>query len=180
VAAACLGPAPCPSLLAAPPISIESDSLRIAIRADARAIEFTSKASGINYCVVPSAPFARVKKDGKLLDATKATLSAGRLRLDFDGVSAELKLTSAKHSITVEVLSVTGEGVDELLFANVPLTLKGDAHEPFRGLCASIELADGCAGLAACDELVAGELLSAFWVCRSEGGVDRMRAERVA
>lgn len=126
-----------------PVITIESDSLRLSIGADAHSIEFTDKASATNYSTQkPGSVFARVKKDGKLFDATKAMLTDGSLILDFEraNVSAAFKLVGAGHSITVEVLSVTGDGVEELLFANVPLTLKGEAQEPFAACALALNL----------------------------------------
>ena len=126
-----------------PVITVESDSLRLSVGADARTIEFTDKASGTNYGTEePGTVFARVKKGGKLFDATKAALSGGRLVLDFAdaGVSAAFKVVGEKHSIAVEVLSVVGEGGEELLFANVPLTLKGAASEPFAACALALNL----------------------------------------
>ena len=131
------------SVVGKPVLAVESDSLRWSLGDDARSIEFTDKASGANYCARNPGPvFARVKKGGTLFDATKAALAGERLALDFAGagVSAVFKVTGARHSIAVEVLSVTGQGVEEMLFANVPLTLKGDAREPFAACALALNL----------------------------------------
>ncbi len=126
-----------------PSLTVESDSLRLTIGADAHALEFTDKSSGTNYCPKnPSAAFARVKKAGKFFEATAASLTEGRLVLEFGGagVSAALKIVGAKHSVAVEVLSVTGDGVEEFMFADVPLTLKGAANEPFAACALALNL----------------------------------------
>ena len=126
-----------------PAITVGSDSLRLVIGADARTLEFTDKSSGTNYCARnPDVAFARLKKAGKSFEATTAVLTEGRLVLEFGGagVSATLKVVGAKHSVTVEVLSVTGDGVEEFVFADVPLTLKGAESEPFAGCALALNL----------------------------------------
>jgi len=122
---------------------VESDSVRLSVGSDGRASEFTDKASGINYCEPkPGAPFASVKKGGKIFNAKKAVLENGMLAFDFGdaNVSLELKITGTSHSIAVEVISVTGDGVEECTFVNLPLTLKGDIEEPFAGCALALNL----------------------------------------
>ena len=109
-------------------LTVESDALRLVIGANAHTLEFTDKSSASNYATRnPGVAFARVKKVGKFFDATVASLTEGRLVLEFAGAgaSAALKFIGAKHSVTVEALSVTGDGVEEFVFADVPLTLNG-------------------------------------------------------
>ena len=132
-----------PLLGAEAALKIESDALRWAIGEDARTIEFTDKASGVNYCLpLPGAAFATVKKGGKEFEATRAELSEGQLTLDFGeaGVRVALQIAGVKHSIAVEVLSVTGEGVEECVFVRLPLTLKGAAEEPFAACALALNL----------------------------------------
>ena len=51
-----------------PALTVESDSLRLALGANAHTTEFTDKSSGTNYCARnPGTAFARVKKAGKFL-----------------------------------------------------------------------------------------------------------------
>lgn len=130
-------------------LRVESDSLQWAIRADARTAEFIDKSSGSNTCSRPGAAFASVKKGGKLFNATKAVLSDGRLTLEFGeaGVGVDLKVTGVKHSIAVEVLAVTGDGVEECTFAQLPLTLKGAGDEPFAACALALNLQTDVRGL---------------------------------
>lgn len=126
-----------------PALAAESDSLRLSIGTNAHILEFTDKTSSTNYCHRnPTVAFARVKKAGKFFAATKAAQTDGRLVLEFAdaGVSTALKVVGAKHSISVEVLSVTGDGVEELVFADVPLTLKAIATEPFAACALALNL----------------------------------------
>ena len=126
-----------------PALNVESDSLRLAVGTNAHTLEFTDKSSGTNYCARnPGTAFARVKRAGKFFPATTAALTDGRLVLEFagTGVSATLRVVGAKHSVTVEVLSVTGDGVEEFVLAEVPLTLKGAAAEPFAACALALNL----------------------------------------
>lgn len=124
-------------------LTVESDSLRLIIGTNAHTLEFTDKSSGTNYSPQnPGTAFARLKKAGQPFEATAATASDGRLRLEFAGagVSATLKILGAKHSVSVEVLSLIGDGVEEFTFADVPLTLKGAPEEPFAACALALNL----------------------------------------
>ncbi len=124
-------------------LRVESESVRLAVGADARTAEFADKTSGINYCVPESgAAFAAVKKAGKRFPARKAVLADGRLHLDFGdaGVSAALAIAGGRNSIVVEVVSVSGEGVEEFTFVSLPLALKGASDEPFAACALALNL----------------------------------------
>ncbi|MBP9901071.1 MAG: hypothetical protein KBH45_06400 [Verrucomicrobia bacterium] len=126
-----------------PAVTVESNALRLTVGTNAHILEFTDKSSGINYAAQnPTTAFARVKKGGKFFAATAAKLTDGRLVLEFadTGVTAALRVVGAKHSVTVEVLAVTGEGVEEFVFADVPLKLKGAEAEPFAGCALALNL----------------------------------------
>jgi len=124
-------------------LTVESATLRLTIGTNAHALEFTDKSSGVNYCRQnPGAAFARVKRAGKFYEATTAKQTNGQLTLAFAGtdITATLRLLAAKHSVTVEVLSVAGDGVEEFVFADVPLTLTGAEEEPFAGCALALNL----------------------------------------
>ncbi len=125
-------------------ISVESDTLRLVVGTNARAIGFIDKATGINYADLKRGGivFARVKRDGKMILATQAAMSEGVLRIGFgdSGIGLSLKLTGVGHSIVVEVLSVTGEGVEECTFVHFLLTLQGLEEEPFAGCALALNL----------------------------------------
>ena len=126
-----------------PVFTAECDSLRLTIGSDARAIEFFDKSARTNYYgPTPGSPFARVKKGGRLFQAKKAELAGETLSLAFPeaGASVALKITGASRCLTVEVLAVTGEGVDECTFVQLPLALKGVAEEPFAACALALNL----------------------------------------
>jgi hypothetical protein len=126
-----------------PVVGVESDSVRLAVGSDARTVAFIDKASGTNYYAPkPGAPFVSVKKSGKLFHATQATRTKDGVVFTFADadVGVTLTFTGAPHSIGVEVLAVTGDSVEECLFANVPLTLKGIGEEPFAACALALNL----------------------------------------
>ena len=130
--------------------SVESDTLRWVLGTDARTSEFTDKTTGVNYGAPrPVAAFMRVKKAGKYYDARHAELVDGRLLFDFGdaGVGVALKVTGVKHSLAVEVISVTGEGVEECRFVHLPLTVKGVPEEPFAACALALNLQAEVRGL---------------------------------
>ena len=102
------------------------------ISADGRTERFADKRTGVNYAVSNS-PCARIKQGGKEFPATAAAFRNGLLSLKFDstGVEAAIRITVKKSHFLWEVVSVGGEGVEEFVFADVPLTLSGAAGEPF-------------------------------------------------
>jgi hypothetical protein len=121
--------------------TLQNRYVRYVIGADGRNVEFADRRTGRNYAA-PDAPFARVKKDGKEYPATQVSFADGKLTVTFgdSGVRAVLKPTVLPHYLTLEVLSVTGEGAQELSFADIPLTLKGDPGEPFAGCALALNL----------------------------------------
>ncbi len=103
--------------------------------ADAITRQFNDKAAGTNYALpaAASVPFARVLKDGAWCPATSANLENGRLVVGFGPaeVEAVLRVQPGPDYFVVDVLSLEGEGVTEIVFFDVPLTLKGTLDEPF-------------------------------------------------
>jgi len=114
------------------PIVLENDTVRWEIGADGLNKHFTDKATGQDYLKAdPACPVAAVKKGTVSVPCTKASLSGDTLTLSFAGAEAGLRVALDKRFLTLEVMSVSGEGVDELTFFDVPLTLKGQLDEPF-------------------------------------------------
>jgi hypothetical protein len=113
-----------------PVLTLVADTVLLSIGPEARTLEFTDKSSGVNYADVRTRPsFVCVKRDGKIIPADKAAIVAGKLHFDFGDtdIHVTLKITGVSHSIVVEVLSVTGAGVEECIFVHLPLTLKGSS-----------------------------------------------------
>jgi hypothetical protein len=118
--------------------ALENEFAKYVVAGDGLNLHFVDKASGKDYCDGKSKTrFAQVKKAGKVYDCSHVSFASGKITVDFDGAGARaiIKAEAKKHYFVMEVLSVTGEGVEEMTFADVALTLKGDPSEPF-GCCA--------------------------------------------
>ena len=120
---------------------LENEYARYEVGADGRNRRLVDRRTGANYCQ-PGTPCALVRKGGRQYPATAACYRAGRLTLGFGeaGVSAVLRAAAARHYFTLEVVSVQGEGVEELVFAHVPLTLAGEPAEDFACCALALDL----------------------------------------
>ena len=97
-------------------------------------LRLVDKRTGADYCShEPEQPFALVKKAGKYYPASAVSRRDGRIAIEFGeaGVSAVVKAVEEKRYFTLEVVSVSGEEIEEFVFANVQLTLHGSAEEEF-------------------------------------------------
>lgn len=121
--------------------TFENDYLRLAIGSDGSALHFIDKSTGKDYCK-SGQPFARITKGGQVFPATSASCDGSHLKLRFrdSGVEALLDITSHGDHFIVEVVSVTGEGVETLTTIDIPLTLKGSIDEPFAGCALALDL----------------------------------------
>ena len=115
-------------------IVLENDSFRYEIAADGHNLAFIDKASGTDYLrdTVPSR-VALVRTADGMIDALRAVFSDGVLTLGFGetGVEAALRVEMHARHMIMEVVSVTGGGVEELIFLHVPLSLAGSLDDPF-------------------------------------------------
>ena len=124
-------------------VEFENAYARYAIGTNGQNLRFIDQATGQDYCRHdPETPFARVTVAGKQHDASAVAADEGRLTVEFGdpGVSAELALRVHDHYFVLQVISVTGEGVEQLQFADLQLTLKGDPEEPFAACALALDL----------------------------------------
>ena len=124
-------------------IVLENDCIKLLIGPDGRNQGFIDKASGTDYCDKKSGPhFARVKQNGQVHYASAVTYENGRLDLTFgdSGVRAVVRPEIARRHMTLEVLALEGEGVEEFAILDVVLTLKGKLDEPFAGCALALNL----------------------------------------
>jgi len=121
---------------------IQNDCLRLVIAPDAR-VQFVDRKTGKDYAD-PQLPLAYVKAGGAThyTNATAASFSDGELTLRFGetGISAVIAIASEKRFVRFEVESVSGNGVDELAFADIQTTLKGSRDEPFAACALALNL----------------------------------------
>ena len=126
-----------------PVVTVENDYARLAIGADGQTLEFVDRDSGTNYCRQPApGVFAIVKLDGKSHGATKAAYENERLKLEFgeSGVTVDLRVKAMPRSFLVEVVSVSTEKIEELVFVNLPVSLTGALDEPFAACALALNL----------------------------------------
>lgn len=121
---------------------LENEYARYVVGSDGASQHFIDRKTGIDYIRDAQAPCARVRKGGQEFPATAATFLNGRLTIHFAGAEATavLRARAEKRYFTLEVESVAGEGVEELVFGNVPLTLKGAPEEPFAACALALNL----------------------------------------
>ncbi len=130
--------------------TLENDYLKYVIGKDGRNFQFADKQTGTDCCArQPGAGFARVKVGGKYHQASSARLADGRLAVEFgpSGVRAVLEPTVHKHYLVLEVVACEGEGVEELVLVDVPLTLQGSPEEPFAACALALNLRTNVAEL---------------------------------
>jgi hypothetical protein len=122
---------------------IENTCLRCEVGLDGRNLAFVDKATGANYCK-PDADtrIACAKIDDALVPATAAEYADGKVTVTFGdtGAQAVLGITIADRHLVIEVLSVTGDNVEEVSFPNLDLTLKGTLDDPFTACALALNL----------------------------------------
>ena len=126
-------------------IEFGNEYVEYAVGADGKNLHFIDQKTGEDYCVQDTA-CAQIKIGGQYYDATAASYSDGQLSLRFGqtGVEAVIGVTSEKRYLTLEVLSLDDSraqgDVEEFVFVNIQLTLKGNAEEPFAGCALALNL----------------------------------------
>lgn len=120
---------------------IENQYLTYSVRADGRVERFVDRRTGLNYAV-PNAPCARVKRGGKEFPVTAAVFKDKLLALEFadTNIQAVIKITVKDTHFLWEVVSLKGPDVEEFVFADVPLTLRGSPGEPFTAAALALNL----------------------------------------
>ncbi len=116
------------------PVSFSTDSFLLAVGADGRALSLQDRATGTEYCdATAGAPFAYVRTGAGAFPAAAARRDGADLVLEFPdaGASVRLEVTAAAQRLEFGIKEVRGEGIEELTFVCVPLTLRGDLSEPF-------------------------------------------------
>jgi hypothetical protein len=129
--------------------TLETDWLRYSIGTDGRNLRFTDKQTGKEWAAPGDHRFAAVRKSGKNFPASSVGLAEGRLAVAFgdSGVRAVFRPVSHKRHLVLEVVSVEGEGIEELAFGDVPLALRGTPDEPFAACALALNLQTNVAAL---------------------------------
>jgi len=127
---------------AAMTIKLENAYAVYEIGANGENLRLVDKRTGEDYAArEPRYPCAEVRKSGRVYAASAASYRQGRLTVGFgdSGVSAVIKAGSEGDYFTLEVESVRGEHVEELVFANLHLG-QGGPEEDFVGCALALNL----------------------------------------
>jgi hypothetical protein len=117
------------------PLVFETDTFLYEISQEAASVAFVDKASEEDYCdAANNLPFA-AWIDDSAKPATAARRDGELLTLQFGGEEREarFKVTAGRRRLEFELLSLHGktDGLRELHFARIPLTLASDPNAPF-------------------------------------------------
>ncbi|HQL95318.1 MAG TPA: hypothetical protein PL005_11605, partial [Candidatus Hydrogenedentes bacterium] len=109
-------------------IFLQADSFALILSADARVTGVMDMRSVKDHGDPDTGiPFAAVRRGGETFPSTAASYENGQLTLEFADVKgrAVLCVTSESRRIEFEVTSLTCERAAELVFAQIPTTLRG-------------------------------------------------------
>ncbi len=122
--------------------TLQTEHVQWTIGIDGRSLAWVDRGDQQDYCPASHPPVATVKKAGTYHAATAAALKDGLLELQFgdSGVQAVLRFTAKPRYLLVEVVSLAGEGAEELVFVDLPLTLKGQPGEPLAACALALNL----------------------------------------
>lgn len=124
-------------------VILENEYFRYVIGSDGKNLHFIDKRSEVDYCDHNAESFfARVKKGKTEYNVSSVSYDGSQLKLEFadSGGSAVIQTTVHNHNIVMKVISVNGEGVESLVFLDIPLTLKAKPDEPFAACALSLNL----------------------------------------
>ena len=130
--------------------TLENEHLKVEIGANGRAIAFIDKRSRENYCGGDKGyPCFSIVQNGKRTVVSHISFADGLITARFadSGVTAVIRPTIHKHHIVFEVVSIDPGPVDEFVFADMPLTLKGTPDEPFAASVLALNLQTNVPGL---------------------------------
>lgn len=133
----------------APACTLENQHLKYVVGADGSSLQWIDKRDGANYCPASRPPFALVSKAGQFHRASSVRQTNGLLNVEFgkSGARAVIKATALPQYLLLEVVSLSGDGVDQFVFAEVPLTLKAAPEERFVACALALNLQTNVAQL---------------------------------
>ena len=115
------------------PVTFENRFVKYVIGDDGRNLHFLDKASGTDHIAKgPPTCCARVKLGDREYETSSVTQAGNELALTFAAANATatVRVDVQPRHFVFEVLAVTGD-IDELVFVNLPTSLRVIADEPF-------------------------------------------------
>ncbi len=165
VVAAGLSAGNLPAAEAEPACTLENEYLKYVIGSNGRNLQFVDKQSGKDYCGGnKSHPAFSLIKDSKGIAVSAVTYADGLLTAQFgqSGATVVIRPLVRKHDIVMEVVSVSPEDVEEVTFADIPLTLKARPDEPFVACALALDLKTNVAGIPRPVSLLRAKCYSRF------------------
>ena len=111
----------------AEPMAVESHLVRYAVSADGQNAALAGLPDSQNLLATPAWACASIQKGGQNYPASQVSRQGDYWRLAFgtSGVQVLLRPRAEKDFLTVEVASLSGEGVEALTFLNIPVVQEG-------------------------------------------------------
>ncbi len=164
-----------------PVLELRTSYAKWRIAQDATTSLLADAASKIDYArKAPPSVIAHVTIGGKECPASSATRQGENVRLDFgsSGVKAVLKVSAEADYFLVEVVSLDGQGAEEFTFLDIPLTLKGEADEPFAACALALNLKTHVAALPMATDRLAAACYPRFGFAGAKAAVLACPANR--
>lgn len=122
--------------------TFQTEYVKWAISVDGRSVGWVDLRDQQDYCPPSRPPVATVRKAGKYHAATAAKMEDGLLQLQFGdaGVQVVLRVTAKPAYVLVAVVSLAGDGAEELVLVDLPLTLTGQSGEPLAACALALNL----------------------------------------
>ena len=135
---------------ARPAVTLENRYVQLSMAADGRSVRLVDRQSGKDYAAPGGQqPFARVRQGGKEYAASAVKWDGDRLAFEFaeSAVRAVVRTETRDRYLTFEVVSASGDQIEELTFIDIALTLRGAGHEPFAACALALNLRTNVAEL---------------------------------
>jgi hypothetical protein len=100
---------------------LENDYLKLAVSEKGKPVELLGKLTGEDYCTGKTSALFSLKKGKRTYAPSLCSYKDGRLTVEFgeSGTTAVIKVICKKQYFAFEVISVSGDDVDELTFLNI-------------------------------------------------------------
>jgi hypothetical protein len=122
---------------------IETNYLRYEMGSKGENLKFVDKRTGADYCLrLPVSKFASVVKGGQKYEASSVTMEQGRMTIIFgrSAISALIAVSTKEHYITLDVLAINDNDVNELTFADISLMEEAQSGGIFTGCAVAMNL----------------------------------------
>ncbi|HOH30038.1 MAG TPA: hypothetical protein PLC40_10200, partial [Candidatus Hydrogenedentes bacterium] len=129
------------------PIELESDSFSLHVSANGLVAGLVDHVTGTNYINRESpTSFAVLKGASRACYSKAARYDGKQLVIDFEEPAGQVAftVTAERRRLVFEVASLTWSDAEELVFAGMPLALKGDLAEPFGVSPLALNLQTNC------------------------------------